>query len=61
MISAICESFHCTPDVALNQDWGLVQRIMEYRMLSAGRKYKDEDINDWPESLIPIWREMLNG
>lgn len=31
MLSQVCEAFHCLPDEAERQDWGTVQRVLEYR------------------------------
>mgnify|MGYP001616194586 CR=1 FL=1 len=31
----MCVAFGCTPDVALRQDWALVQAILDYRTAKA--------------------------
>lgn len=35
MISAICSTFGCTPDVAERQDWQLCQAVIDYRNAQA--------------------------
>lgn len=35
VLSEICESFGCTPDVAERQDWQKVKSILDYRAAKA--------------------------
>lgn len=36
-MSAVCELFGCPPSVAVEQDWGLVEAIADYRAARAAR------------------------
>lgn len=35
MISIVCEAFGCTPKEAEEQDWALVQAILDYRAVQV--------------------------
>lgn len=34
LVSAVCQEFTIAPDVAIRQDWPMVQAVMEYRRAS---------------------------
>lgn len=68
-ISEMCEAFHCTPDVAEQQDFALVQRILEYRKAKAAVAAFDRGAKgvkvlqshpDWLELLAEMHRAQLN-
>lgn len=59
----ICESFSCTPDVALQQDAALALGIIEYRMAREAKQMHDGDMERFAKhpAHVRLWREMLEA
>lgn len=65
----MCVAFGCTPDVALRQDWALVQAILDYRTAKAaidlfnGGKEGAEELLKHPEMgaiLVDMYRAQVD-
>lgn len=61
-LSAICEAFTCTPDVALQQDPSLVLPILEFRMAMMAKEIHNRDVAEMAKypGLVRFWREMTS-
>ena len=55
----VCESFHCTPDVAMRQDMALVSRILDARTLESARDQHNQDASKMTESQSELWMEAM--
>ena len=65
LVDLICDSFHCTPDVALQQDPRLVLPLVELRMLREGKQLHNteggmKEFSKHPY-LVALWLEMTRS
>lgn len=60
-LGVICESFGCLPSQALEEDWGVVRDIMEYRLLLSAREQHNQDASKMQPSQIELWKEMVEA
>ena len=63
MLGVICESFSCTPDVALQQDMRMVVRILEARMMGEAKAIHSADVSQMEKqpALVKLWLEMTRA
>tara|TARA_R110000824_G_scaffold126285_5_gene285819 strand:+ start:3186 stop:3392 length:207 start_codon:yes stop_codon:yes gene_type:complete len=65
LVSIVCESFGCTPDVALKQDWNLIRQILDYRMAENSKVAFNSDASKMSPEQVKMWNklreEFLNG
>jgi len=61
VVSAICDSFMCTPEDALRQNWRLVTKILDYRLAIEARDIHNEDAKKMKPHHVKIWKEMFSG
>ena len=61
IISAICEAFTCTPDVALVQDLALCRRIFDSRTLEAAKAQHNEDATKMTAHQTQLWMEAMDA
>ena len=54
----MCEAFGCLPSNVLDEDWGVIREIMEYRMLISARDQHNQDASRMSPAQIEIWAEM---
>ena len=65
IIDVICQSFSCTPDVALQQDARLVMAVLEYRMAKEAKRmmndlnYGMKDMAQNP-ALVKFWKQLCD-
>ena len=59
MISVICESFACTPDVAVEQDFPLCRRILDYRAIEAAKAQHNQDAAQMTPEQTAFWMECM--
>ena len=60
ILSVVCEEFHCPPDVALRQPWGLVKAVLDYRAMSSAKDLHKTDPGHMTEGQVALWGEMVN-
>ena len=60
-ISIVCEAFSCLPSEAMEEDWHLIQAIMDYRLLTSARDQHNQDASKMHPSQIALWREMVEA
>ena len=65
LISIVCETFKCTPDVALKQDWNLVKQILDYRLAESSKRTFNSDASKMSPEQVKMWNklreEFFNG
>tara|TARA_R110000765_G_C18766000_1_gene589527 strand:+ start:416 stop:634 length:219 start_codon:yes stop_codon:yes gene_type:complete len=65
LISIVCETFNCTPDVALKQDWNLVRQILDYRLAESSKRTFNSDASKMSPEQVKMWNklreEFFNG
>jgi len=61
IISEICETFNCIPNIALQLDPKLVFAILDYRNAKMAKQIHNADIKEmgkYPD-LVKLWKEMF--
>lgn len=61
LISIVCETFGCTPDVAVKQDMALVRRILDVRLMESAKAQHNEDVAKMSEAQTAIWMEAMEA
>jgi len=61
MIGAVCETFHCLPDVALRQNPNLVIPVMEARLAREAKAQYEIDASKMTLSMAKMWKELTDG
>lgn len=45
----------------LDEDWGTIRDIMEYRLLNSAKEQHSQDASRMAPSQIAIWKEMVDA
>ena len=61
LISIVCESFSCTPDIAVTQDMALVRRIWEVRLMESAKTQHQGDVTKMTEAETALWMEAMEA
>ncbi len=61
IISVVCETFNCTPDVAIKQDMTLVRKILDVRVLEAAKAQHNSDVKKMTEDQTKLWMEAMES
>ena len=61
IISEICETFNCIPNIALQLDPRLVFAILDYRNAKAAKQLHNTDVKEMAKypDLVKLWKEMF--
>ena len=57
----LCESFGCLPSEVMDEDWGLVRDILDYRLLMSAKNQHNQDASQMHPSQVAIWTEMIKA
>tara|TARA_R100000664_G_scaffold17192_1_gene26123 strand:+ start:8436 stop:8660 length:225 start_codon:yes stop_codon:yes gene_type:complete len=58
LISIVCETFTCTPDIALKQNWKLVKSIMDYRLAEQAKQTFNSDASKMTPPEVRMWKQL---
>ncbi len=53
--------FACTPQEALEQDWEMVKRIMDYRTLERAKELHNTDVTRMTPGMVELWKEAVEA
>ena len=45
----------------MNEDWGVIREILDYRMLAGARDQHNQDASQMQPAQVEIWTEMVEA
>ena len=45
----------------MNEDWGVIREILDYRMLAGARDQHNQDASQMQPAQVTIWTEMVEA